>query len=189
MPIKIETQPIKLDVEVQKASLTQSDNGKRILNLSKELPKVEIETTAPRVEIDQSQCFAEAGLKKIKAFMNDAVAYGQQKFSEGIARIVDDGNTWAEIQNDYDPMSDQAVQNAYTIFEHEFNYGAIPTSRPSIELVRGTINYNYKPGSVNNNSLPSPVQFNYTPGRVSYNVKQYQSINFRFEKSKLDFLA
>ncbi len=187
MPIQISTQPSIIGWDVQKAKLDQSGNGARALVLESTAPLLEIETQQPKILIDQSQSFSEAGLKGLKSFMNDAASYGQQIVSQGIARIVDQGNAFIEIQSSYDPIPDQALNNAYDIFDKEFNYGAIPQSRPSITLDRGQVNFNFRPGDVNNQSTERKVEMNYTPWQVDYYVKQYNSINFRYEPSQFKF--
>lgn len=187
MPIQISSQPSIIGWDVQKAKLTQSGNGAQVLALESNAPVLEIETQHPKIQIDQSQPFAEAGLKGLKAFMDDAVSYGQQIVSQGVARIVDQGDAYIEIQSGYDPIPDQALNNAYDMFEKEFNYGAIPQSRPSISLNRGQVNLNLRPGTVNNQSAERKVEMNYTPWQVSYYMKQYNSINFRYEPSQLKF--
>lgn len=187
MPIQISTQPSIIGWDVQRAKLEQSGNGINVLSLESNAPLLEMQTQQPKIQIDQSQSFEEAGLKGIKAFMDDAVTYGQQIVSQGVARIVDQGNAYIEIQSGYDPIPDQAEYNAYGMFEKEFNYGAIPQSRPTISLNRGQVTYNFRPGSVTNQSAERKVETNYTPWQVNYYMKQYNSINFRYEPSQFKF--
>ena len=187
MPLEITKQNAILGWDTQKATLTQSGNGAQTLQLNIQKPLLEMQTTLPKIQIDQSQPFAEAGLKNIKAFMSDAVSYGQQIVSQGIARIVDQGNSFIEIHTGVDPIPDQAVYNAYDMFEKSFNYGAIPQSRPDITLKRGEVNTTLNRGTVQNNSSPQKVEMNYTPWQVSYHLKQYQNISFRYQPSQFKF--
>lgn len=187
MPIQINTHPSILGWDVQKAKLEQSGNGVNVLSLESNNPVLEMETQHPKIQIDQSQSFEEAGLKGIKAFMDDAVSYGRQIVSQGVVRIVDQGNGYIEIQSGYDPIPDQAEYNAYGMFEKEFNYSAIPQSRPAISLNKGQVTYNFRPGNVSNHSTESKVEMNYTPWQVSFHMKQYNSINFRYEPSQFKF--
>ena len=189
MPIQITTQPLKLDVTIQKGSLSQSGNNSRVLNTTSDLPKLQIQSSKANIEIDQSQCFAEAGLKNLKAMIEDSISYGMQMLNKGISRIVSDGNVWSNIQNGSDPIPDQAIYNAYEQFEKEFNYTAIPQSRPKITVAPGEINYQFRPGHINSNSNPRPVKMNYKPWKVQYAVKQYNRINIQYNKSNVSFSA
>jgi len=160
-------------------------NGAKPLNVESQIARLDMESTKPQVQIDQTECFAEAGLKNIKAFMDDAVAYGQQKFSEGVSRIVSDGDSMAAIESGYDPIADQAFQNAYAMFDHEFNYDAIPKSKPRIDVSPGNVNYNYTPAQVQNNTVAQPIENSYTPGKVEIAVKEYGKVDISYDKSSL----
>ena len=185
MPIQITSQSAQITWDTQKARLEQSGNGARALNISTEKPLLEMRTELPKIQIDQTASFADVGLKNIQAFMDEAVSYGRQMVSAGVARIVDQGNAFVNIHTGADPIPDQAIYNAYEMFEKEFNYGAIPQSRPSISLNEGSVNTTFNPGRVNNNSAPRKVDMQYTPWQINYYMKQYNSINFRYEPSQL----
>jgi len=187
MPIMIQSTRAELEIRTQNASVAVQGNGTRPLTLESERASVDMQTTLPKIQIDQTASFSDAGLKNIKDFMSDAVTYGQQIFSEGIARIVSDGNTMATIENGYDPIPDQAYQNAYAMFEHEFNYGAVPTSRPTIEVIEGSANYRYNPGRVQNQTKVQPVTFNYTPGQVEVKVKSYGKVEISYDSQSLNY--
>ena len=187
MPISITSQPAILSWNTQNAVLEQSGNGAQTLALSVDKPLLEMQTKLPKVRIDQSAAFAEAGLKNIKAFMDDAISYGRQMVSQGTSRIVSQGNEFINIQSNYDPIPDQAISNAYEMFDKEFNYGAIPSTRPSVTLDEGKVNYQFRPGRVANSSVSQKVQMNYTPGQVSYFNAQYASISFRYEPSEFKY--
>ncbi|MBS7525791.1 hypothetical protein KHM83_03770 [Fusibacter paucivorans] len=187
MPIQIQSTRAQLSVQTVNASLEMQGNGGQVLALDTERGSLEMESTSPEIEIDQTACFAECGLKNIKDFMADSVAYGQQKFQEGVARIVEDGNQMASIENKADPIPDQAIQNAYTMFEHEFNYDAIPKSRPSITLKEGDVNYQYQPARVNNRTVSRKVENNFTPGKVEIAVAEYGKVTISYDSSSLSY--
>ena len=188
MPISITQQPIVMNVSTSPARLSQSGNGAKTLNLDIKEPLLEMQTELPKVTIDQSQPFAEAGLKNIKAFMDDNTSYAKSIASQGIDRIVSQGNDMINIHTGYDPIPDQAIYNAYEMFEKSFNYAAIPMSRPSIDLVRGSVNYSMNRGQVTNSSQPQKVEMNYTPYQVNFSISQYNSISFRYTEPKFDFM-
>lgn len=187
MPIQIQTQPALIGWDVQKARLDQSGNGINILDLTIEKPLLEMRTELPKIQIDQSQSFTDAGLKSLKAMMDDSISYGRQIVSQGVARIVDQGNSFIEIHSGVDPIPDQAIFNAYEMFDKEFVYGAIPQTRPSISLRKGNVYTTFNSGKVNNQSTPRKVDMQYTPWQVSYHMKQYNSISFSMQESKFKF--
>lgn len=187
MPIQISTTMAVIDWNVSKANLSQIGNGAQILDLNIQKPLLEMQTNLPKVLIDQSQPFSEAGLKGIKAFMKDAVSLGRQIVSDGIERIVSQGNDFINIHTGVDPIPDQALYNAYDMFEKSFNYGVIPQSRPSVSLQEGRVNTTFNPGSVNNQSAPQKVQMDYTPWQINYFMKQYNSITYSMQPSNFKF--
>jgi len=188
MPISISQQPLVMNVSTSPGKLSQSGNGAKTLNLDIKEPLLEMQTQLPKVSIDQSQSFAEAGLKKNRAFMEDNTSYSKEIVSQGVDRIVSQGNEFIDIHTGVDPIPDQAIYNAYDMFEKSFNYAAIPTTRPSIDLVKGSVNYNFNRGSVNNNSQPQKVEMNYTPYQVNFSISQYNSISFRYMEPKFEFM-
>lgn len=190
MSIQITTQRAILDWKTQNAKVGISGNGtSNILKISTTKPEVNLKTEKPQIQIDQSQCFAEAGLMSISDLIADNAAYGQQKVGEGIARIVDQGNELAAIETGYDPIPDQAYSNAYDMFDHEFVYTTIPQSRPKIDFIRGSVDVQVQEGKVNNETQLKKLDVNYTPGKVEYFMKQYQSINIAFTGNNLDVKA
>jgi hypothetical protein len=136
-----------------------------------------METIKPQVSIDQSEAFGEMGLKGIRAFMQEAVGYGQQMVSAGTDRIVSQGNEWINIHTGVDPIPDQAIYNAYEMFEKSFNGVFSPVARPQIDVQSGKVNYSFTPSKIVNSSRPQPVEMNYQPWRIDYYMKQYNSIN------------
>lgn len=187
MPIQITTQKSILDWNISKAALTQSGNGQNVLDIRSQQPLLEMQTTLPQIQIDQSEAFADAGLKNMRTFMDEAIAYGQQMVSQGTDRIVSQGNEFTNIHENYDPIPDQAIYNAYDMFEKDFNYGVIPESRPKISLREGDISTQLNRGTVTNSSYPSKVQMEYTPWQISYYMKQYSGIEFSYQASTFKF--
>ncbi|MBM7561322.1 DUF6470 family protein [Fusibacter tunisiensis] len=189
MPIKIESQSAQIGWDTKKAQLNQSGNNQQSLDIQTRKPKLEIRTTRPQMNIDQSQPFAEAGLKNIQAFMSDSVSYAKQVVSQGIDRIVSQGNEMKDIHTGVDPIPDQAIYNAYDLFEKTFNFALVPSSRPEINVTPGEVTTTLNPGEVINNTMPRRVQMDYTPWQISYYMKQYASIRFSFEPSKFETMV
>ena len=71
-----------------------------VLNIQTTQAKVEITNTFAKVEIDQTQPFAEAGLKGIKPFLDELVSLGKQKALSYTSKTVDQGTQQASATGD-----------------------------------------------------------------------------------------
>ncbi len=184
--LRIEKQNAILAWDRTDAVLNQSGNGGIVLDIETTKPQISITTKKPQIAIDQSQSFAEAGIKSVRAFMQESVSFSRQVVSEGVARIVSDGNQWIDIHTGIDPIPDQAIYNAFEMFDKAFNYGAIPQSRPQIDVDLGTVDIQLKKGEVINRSAPRKVDMQYSPWRMDYYMKQYHSVSFSYENTKFN---
>lgn len=79
MSIRISHVWPKIGIQTQKAKLNLKNNGKTDHIISHTNPQIEINSTNAKVHIDQSQCFADAGLKNIEAFAAENVQLAQKK--------------------------------------------------------------------------------------------------------------
>jgi hypothetical protein len=67
--------------------------------MHQEYVKVEIESELPRVQIDQYQCFAEAGLKNNGDLLREAAQMSIQQAMDYTAKAAADGDELAAIEN------------------------------------------------------------------------------------------
>jgi len=176
MRLEIKTTPAIINFNTENASLKKPAIPKDILDIKTEKFDFIIDRDKGSLQIDQNQCFNEAGLKDIRAFMDDYVSYAKQKVSEGVDRIVREGNNLANIQNGMDGFVENADHNAFGLFQHEFNIDFIPKSRPIINYMPDKIKTDYKPGKIINNSIPSNELGEYKAGKVNIYMKQMNSI-------------
>ncbi len=110
-------------------------------------PQLYIDRKLPKVYIDESQCFEEAGLKGPIEFSKDEAKYAHLAGLQGIGRIVDEGNRMANIENNMsDAIPEIALENTFN--EKEFNLDTIPKSRPKIE-VDGYLKIQWEMGKIN----------------------------------------
>ncbi len=150
------------------------------LNMSVTQPQIRVESTLPKVTIDQSQCFAEAGLKGNVDLMAEMVSYSKSAMLSSIGRIVDQGNQLANIPNASGAIADQAYYNAFEQFEKEFAMGTIPRSRPKINVIEGQVDIQVTKGQVTNNTVPQKTDIQYRHGAIEVYLKQRPSIETRF---------
>lgn len=150
------------------------------LNMSVTQPQTRIEATLPKVTIDQSQCFSEAGLKGITDLRDEMISRSRSAMLSSIGRIVEQGNQKADILNGKNAIPDQAYYNAIEQFNKEFNMGTIPKSRPRIDVTEGTLNIQVTEGQVTNNTVPQKATLQYQHGAIEIYLKQRPSIETRF---------
>ncbi len=174
--IEIRTTPLKLGMRTSPSKMEMETGNPNSLDLHTEPGKLEIHQEHIKVEIDQSQCFEEAGLKSNASLIAESASLGMQKSMETIGKIVDQGNQLAAIESGQDPIPEQAEYNAYGQFFHEWNIGFLPTSRPEFKVTGGTVDINYKPAKVVNDTPVKKVHFNYTKSKLDIYVEQYNSI-------------
>ena len=186
MRLEITTTPMILNFTSKNATLEKAAIPENVLDIKTEKFSVDMKMENGNLKIDQNQCFNEAGLKDIKAFMDDYVNYSKQAVSDGVDRIVSEGNSFADIHNNVDAVAQNADNNAYGIFEHEYNLDFIPKSRPKINYTSGKVNIDYRPGKIVNNSLPKNDLGTYTPGNLDIYVKQMNSIKIKAVRDKFD---
>lgn len=174
--IGINNTPAKLEIKQPKADVK--------MNITQ--PKMKIHSEQSKVNIDQYQCFAECGQKNDRDLIKDNAAFSKQKALQGIARIVKQGNQSAAIGNGVDPTPSQAKENAYGMFEKDFDIGVIPKSRPKITFTGGKVDIKATPGEVNVNVKTNKPNINYTRGKLEVYLKQKNSINIEYVGRKFN---
>ena len=114
------------------------------LSIKQSLPRAHIEqppavltisNKLPKVYIDQTQCFAESGLKTSLALARDFNAEGLKAGIEYIGQISQEGDRLMRIENGGDPIVDIAADKM--LAENEFNIVSMPMSRPDIKVDEG----------------------------------------------------
>lgn len=185
MGLSIRTTDIQLGIERTPSSL-QMDIQNAKLELHQKHAKVNITTENPRVLIDQYQCFAEAGLKGNYDFTKEAAQLAYRQVMSFIGETARDGNTLAAIEKGGNPIADIAVRRAYP--QKEFGLDFIPKSRPEIE-VTGSIDIQWDRNGegafngVEGNYIPGYARFDFEPARINIYVKQYPSVDIKYENS------
>ena len=187
MKLMIRTQPAIIGWDTKNAKQTTPAMPNYPLELDITEPEMEMTSTRPIVEIDQDACFNESGLKNNKAFMDDMVARSKQAVMEGIAHKVEDGNQLMAIETGQDAIAEQASYNAWERFYHEFGLVTMPTSRPTITVVDGDVEYNFKPGDVKILNGPLEIdQGTYEAGKIDFYLKQKNSIEINAVGDEVD---
>ena len=172
--IQINTTNARLDI--------QQPKGEQQLRTT--MPKAIIRSEKPKVIIDQYQCFAESGLKNVMDLTREAAQLGRQAAMQAIARIAEDGNRLAQVENKMpDAIPELAEKNAWAP-ERVYDIATMPMSRPKIDVV-GSIDIQWEMGKVNHTYTPRKPVVNYIPGKVDIYLKQKPSIEIRYIDEKV----
>lgn len=185
MGLSIRTTNIQLGIERTPSSL-QIETQNAGLELHQKHAEVNITTEKPRVLIDQYECFAEAGLKNNYDFSREAAQLGYQQLMKYIGETASDGNTLAAIERGGNAISSIAARKASP--EKNFGLAFIPQSRPKID-VTGSLDLQWDRNGegiyngVEGNYIPGYANINFEPTKINIFVKQYPSINIKYENS------
>lgn len=170
LQLNITTQPIRLDYTLQKAQLNLQTSP---ANLQMETTPPTLEIRQPRGEltIDSTPCYYSLGIKNNTDFARDNAELGRQTLQETIARIVDKGNQFAQIQNKTNMIAELAVRRP-----EKRELVLAPLAAPDIRYQANPAEINFIPGKLTLTPQPGGVQGDYQPGSVDIRVSQYPSI-------------
>ena len=189
MGIEISQTYAKIGIDTVFSDLNM-EAKKPVLNIHQNHAKLEIQTELPKIEIDQYEAFASAGLKGPIDLTHEIAQRTYGQVIEQIGKIAEDGDFIAAIENGGSPLADIAQRDSVT--EHEFDVDMIPKVGPKItakasqkiragregEGVHNGVEFSLTPGTVN---------YNYVPAQVNIFLRQYASVRFNYvEDSKID---
>lgn len=157
--------PIQL-IEQPKATIDQQQPA-ATLEISSTRPKLSVDTTAVREDIDMKSAF-----KRTEEYAQ----LGRQAALNGVGRRAEEGQQLLRIENGGNTIADLAKQN-----------GTPPPAPLGIRFVanRSKIQMSISPGTTTINSTPQKTVFNaqvnkpvhtYTPGKVTGQMEQHPSI-------------
>lgn len=185
--IRIESQLAKIAMSTTPA-VQHISQPKADLSIEQPMAEMIIHRTPPRLTIDQSQAWADMGLKPILQLMDEFVVEGKQAAVSGMARRSQEGDELMRIENGGNPLVAQAERNSQAPI-YDFNIGWIP----SINSVK----INHEPGNLDiqwkihtrpmiHVNVNKPV-IDYTPGDVHIKMAQYPSL--KIDVANLKFVG
>lgn len=184
MGIQIQTTQALIGINRTPGKLELS-SPQAVLDIQIEEPKMEISGTLSRIEIDQTQCFAESGNKTIFMLNKDNADNAKQIALANIAKVTRQGYELASIEDGGNPIASHAKENAYTQFDNEFGMVTMPKSRPVITVIDGEMDYNFTRGDVILNPQIQRVTSNYTQTKIETYLRQKNSIEINFVDEKV----
>ena len=176
-----------IGMDIQKPNIT-IDKVKPELELDIIKPEIEIETIQPKVEIDQTEAFADAGLKNIDRFLRDMNADAKKLFLQGIERVSNQGDELSDIHRvkDDTAIANQAYQNAFGQFEYDWGYTHIPKHGPEFNPIKGEVRINFKSGEVDGNLKRGEVRTKFNRGKVETYLKQKNNLEITIVEEGVD---
>lgn len=175
--LQITTQPLILGMQSSNARLEYTQpKGEWQMRTIK--PKMEIRQGLPQVIIDQSQSFAEAGLKSLPMIMQEYADMGRQYVLEGIARRAQEGDMMARP-----PYGDAVAQisaSRINLERADFNVQFIPQSRPEIDFTGLDFEINWDIGGSERTFYPKKPELQYIAGSLDVYVQQYNEVRFEY---------
>ncbi|MDD3840305.1 MAG: DUF6470 family protein [Clostridia bacterium] len=154
MDLTITTIKPQLTIHTQNANM-QVKQPPPDLNLSYDIDRVEIDIEHTKVDIDQSKCFDELGLKSSMSKYKEFIKTGYQKAQKGIARIVKEGDALASIETGQNVLA-LLAKDVY-IDHRDYNVDCAPKSRPKIEF-SGSVTVDVRKGYFNIKPQINPAQ-------------------------------
>jgi len=184
--LRITTTPALIGIQTKTGRL-EIQQPKADMELNIQHPKVEIHSEQVKVQIDQYECFAEAGLKNFIDLTRENAAFAKQKFAEAVDRIVRQGDEMvASLHKGVDMIPIHAEENAFERNRVDYNMDTIPKSRPRIDFIGGTVDIKAIEGRVDAQVRINKPIIDYTRGSVDIYLRQKNSINIEYVGNQLD---
>lgn len=188
MGLTIQQSFAKIGIETTRPKLEMNTTPSK-LELKQHYTQVTIHTENPRIQIDQSEAFASAGLKSFQELTRDQNELAYNHVMEYIGKTAEDGDMLAAIEKGGNPLADIAERNAFP--EKEFGFSVLPKVGPKISLIDGYVWIDPGPSlgahnGVEGNYIPGNITYNYIPGDVKIYLRQRNFLNFVYEPNKID---
>ncbi|SNS49192.1 hypothetical protein SAMN05446037_101176 [Anaerovirgula multivorans] len=183
MNLRIQTQDAQIGIQQGIGDLYISQNH-HFLQIQTLYPEIYIQQEDPVLLIDQSQCFSEAGLKSNQELSRQFAAKGRQNALRAIAKIADEGNAMADIQNGV--VIGRLAKNKMKAQEKQFAFDMIPKSRPEMRFQKGETHIRYQKGDIKTHVPPNPVNIHYNTRDVKVYLKQKNYIQIDYVGKKVD---
>lgn len=162
------------------------------MSIESRLPEMDIHSTYPKgrmhselvqVEIDQTQCFNEMGLKTPDAFMRDIAAKSLRQGLKGIASIVQEGNFLANIAENSNGIPEIAAGKLRKSVK--LTVVSMPRSSPDIEF-KGGFDISWKMGSVKTEAMLKSPEVSATRPAIDVYLHQKPHIDIEYRGNNID---
>ncbi|WFA04772.1 DUF6470 family protein [Bacillus sp. HSf4] len=143
--------------------------------------ELKISTTPSKLTIDQTKAWEDLDRKHIFKRIEEAAQQGHQDWLDGLARTAEEGDELMRIENEGDPIADQARRNTEpepiqigVHFTPEF-------SRVKIDYTPSKVDIHAVPHKPVIEAKPNQPVIEYTPGNVKVDMLQYPELKIDVE--------
>lgn len=173
--IQIRQQRAQIGID---ADLGQLDikQPKATLEITTEPSKLEIHSEKGVLYIDSSKAWDALGLGSSLETMSRIYSKARDVALQGIAKIVENGNRLAAIQNGGNAIAEIAKEKGDEFFEFEF-LGDASMNNVELHYEPGKLDIQFKEGKVNVNTHPNPPEINYIRGKLDIYMIQYPKVD------------
>ena len=183
MELRIDQQFAKIGIDIKKPQINLNITNPQI-EIQTSPRKLEIQAPMPVLHIDQSECFADAGLRNNEQFRQYCSQLAYNDFSSGLNRVVSEGQILANFEkggsislvsfNRCNPPPDY------------FTVTAIPKQPPRTWVDTFPVSFRFTPAIIDLKLNWGTVDNNFDWGRVNVYVAQQNYLNINWTAEKLD---
>lgn len=161
-----------IDADIGKLDIKQP---RATFEMTTELPKLEIHSEQGKLYIDSSKAWDALGHGPALETMSKIYSRAHEVALQGIAKIVEDGNRLAAIQDGGNAIAEIAKERGAEFFEFEF-MGDASMDNVDVHYEPGKLDIQVKEGKVNLDTHPNPPEINYTRGKLDIYMMQYPKV-------------
>ena len=184
MELRIKHQFPQVGIKIQNAAINTHTTQPHI-QLDRSAAVLEIESPRPRIHIDQSQCFADAGLKSPQRFTDDQAAQGKSAALEATARKAAEGHQLAQING----TSVADIAKSHSQKQVRITVKAVPQKPPEIYFEISQVRMNYQPAEIKVSAQRGELQSDYQPGVVEIYEQQKALLEISWVGDTYDSVA
>lgn len=175
MRLVIEQQRAIIGIQQSRPRLEVRESAPLVLQLRRQLPRLQISGGKVAVRIDQTRCFSERGFKPLSELGREEAELGRQAALEGIARRSAEGDFLAAIEKETG-----VADLAWPEEKKEVGLALLPRSRPVVEFVEeplqirvdaGGVAVSFSPGEIETEAPGPPYVLIYLQRRPFIQVK------------------
>lgn len=167
----------QIDIQSKRAELRILQSRRLQMSMRQIHAQMQIETRRSKLNIDQTQCFAESGLKTslelAHTFYSDSLTKGIQ----AIQSIAEEGVRFLKIEKKGNPIAEIARQRGVHFKQPVVT--AMPKSRPIISFEPGEMQITWTQPRLEMNWHWIEAQVEYIPYEVNITMLSYPSIDIR----------
>lgn len=155
--LQVQTTPAKVNIQTSKAQIDPAPQP----------AKMQVSGDPVQITIDQTQCFAETGLKRLPMLISDWASQGKEAARAFTAQTVQDGDTFANLKDRRPAREVLAAMAEQAYFKQtELNIDVAPKTRPEIGVTGGK-SISWTPSSYTANYTPNSISYQVAPGAVN----------------------